>query len=81
MQQDSLKEVLHSRRDRLQAVAQRLEQILAELDDFGDQRSAIDVCMALNRLQAQIAHCDQADEVKAPLSDWQGTALKNNRHI
>ena len=54
-----------SREDRLQNLGFRLESILAELDELGLQRSAIDVCSALERIKARITDCaapDQASE-------------------
>lgn len=48
----------HSRRARLQSIALRLEAILDELDKLGSQRTAIDVCVALERIRAQFADCD-----------------------
>jgi len=50
-----------SRRIRLRSIAHRLEAILAELDDLGLQRIAIDVCMALERVKARIAEGDTPD--------------------
>ena len=43
---------------RLQTVAVKLEALLDELDDLGFQRIAIDVCMALERVQAKLAESD-----------------------
>lgn len=46
-----------SHQDRLENLRFRLESILAELDDLGLQRPAIDVCIALERIKARIADC------------------------
>ena len=51
-----------SREARLQAIAFKLETILDELDEIGAQRIAIDVCMALERVKAQLV----ADDATAP---------------
>lgn len=48
------------RQARLQDLASRLAAILDELDALGLQRTAIDVCMALESVKAQIAGCDTA---------------------
>ena len=42
----------------LASIAQRLEVILGELDDLSLQRISIDVCMALDRVRAQLADRD-----------------------
>lgn len=47
-----------SQRARLESIALRLEAILGELDDLGSQRTAIDVCVALERIRGQIADRD-----------------------
>ena len=47
-----------SREARLQSVAFKLECILDELDEIDAQRIAIDVCMALERVRAQLATTD-----------------------
>ena len=54
-----------SHQDRLHDLRFRLESILAELDELGLERSAIDICTALERIKAQITDCaapDQAGE-------------------
>ena len=54
-----------SHQDRLQNLRFRLESILAELDELGLQRSAIDICSALERIKTRIADgtaSDQASE-------------------
>lgn len=54
-----------SHQDRLHDLRFRLESILAELDELGLQRSAIDVYSALERIKARIADgaaLDQASE-------------------
>ena len=50
------------REDRLQNLGFRLESILAELDELGLQRSAIDICSALERIKARIADCAASDQ-------------------
>lgn len=54
-----------SRRTRLITVARHLETVLDELDALGSQRTAIDICMALERIRLQIAACEAPDVLGA----------------
>ena len=51
-----------SHQDRLENLRFRLESILAELDELGLQRSAIDICTALERIKARITDCAAAGQ-------------------
>ena len=48
-----------ARRACLRMIAFRLESILGDLDELGSRRTAIDVCMALERIEAHLADCER----------------------
>lgn len=52
-----------TRCQRLRNVAFSLEALLDELDELGAQRIAIDVCMALERVKAQLASAVEPDDL------------------
>ena len=56
---DSDQACLSLRRARLHAIVGNLEATLEELDELGLERSAIDVCMALDRVKSHIDDCDR----------------------
>ena len=70
-----------SRRAHLRSIASRLETILGELDELGLQRTAIDVCMAVDRIKGHLADCnlDDGSWESRPATGLAGARSGSNR--